>query len=139
MSFDPMAAAVDWLDAYRDGDIESILTMYAENAVLRCGCAGMKTINGKEGLRTYWLERLRNYPASDLDDLRPSEDGAAISYVTSDNVVSASLTFDASGKIVSQTCGQPIRAAASDQDKREAPGGHGVRSAPAIAPLFRQT
>ena len=30
MSFDPMAAAVAWFDAYRAGDIETILAMYAE-------------------------------------------------------------------------------------------------------------
>ncbi|WP_247383501.1 MULTISPECIES: hypothetical protein [unclassified Bradyrhizobium] len=29
-----MAAAVDWLDAYRAGDIETILGMYAEDAVI---------------------------------------------------------------------------------------------------------
>lgn len=119
MSLDPMAAAVDWLDAYRDGDIETILTLYAHNAVLHCGCGGMKTVSGKDGLRTYWQQRLLDYPASDLDDLRPSEGGAAISYVTSDNVVGASLTFDASGKIASQTCGPPL-GAANEPDKRKA-------------------
>jgi hypothetical protein len=50
MSFDPMAAAVDWLDAYRDGDIETILAMYADDAVVHCGCGGMKTISGRQGL-----------------------------------------------------------------------------------------
>lgn len=34
MSFDLMAAAVDWLDAYRAGDIETIFGMYAEDAVI---------------------------------------------------------------------------------------------------------
>lgn len=34
MSIDPMAAAIDWLDAYRAGDIETILGMYAEDAVI---------------------------------------------------------------------------------------------------------
>lgn len=31
MSFDPMAEAIDWLDAYRAGDI-SIVDMYADDA-----------------------------------------------------------------------------------------------------------
>ena len=38
MSFDPMAIAIDWLDAYRAGNIEAILEMYAEDAVVHCGC-----------------------------------------------------------------------------------------------------
>ena len=46
MSFDPMAAAVDWLDAYRAGDIEALLAMYADGAFIHCGCGGFKTSYG---------------------------------------------------------------------------------------------
>ncbi|MBR0995212.1 nuclear transport factor 2 family protein [Bradyrhizobium japonicum] len=105
MLFDPMAAAVDWLDAYRAGDIETILEMYADHAVVRCGCGGMKTIAGRQGLRAYWVDRLRRYPASSLDNLQPSADGTVISYVAQGRVVSAILTFDPSGKIAALTCG----------------------------------
>jgi hypothetical protein len=105
MSFDPMAFAVDWLDAYRAGDIEAILEMYADDAVLQCGCGGMKTITGAEGLRAYWVARLRDYPASNLDNLQPSEDGTMISYVTRNGVISAMLSFDGAGRISSFTCG----------------------------------
>lgn len=59
MPFDPMAAAVDLLDAYRAGDIEAIFAMYAENALVYCGCCDIKTITGKQALRTYWMDRLR--------------------------------------------------------------------------------
>jgi hypothetical protein len=104
MSFDPMAAAVDWLDAYRAGDIETILEMYAGDAVVHC-CGGMKTICGREGLRAYWVDRLKNYPASSLDDLQPTGNGTIISYVARDRVVSAILTFNASGKIAALNCG----------------------------------
>jgi ketosteroid isomerase-like protein len=34
MSFDPMAAAIDWLDAYRSSDLETILKMYSDDAVI---------------------------------------------------------------------------------------------------------
>jgi hypothetical protein len=106
MSFDPMAAAVDWLDAYRDGDLETILAMYADDAVVHCGCGGMKTIAGREGLRAYWIDRLKTYPASGLANLQPTRDGAMISYgVAARGVVSATLAFDASGKIAELTCG----------------------------------
>lgn len=99
MSFDPLAAAIDWLDAYRAGDIEAILEMYAEDAVVHCGCGGVKTITSREALRAYWLDRLREYPASKLDDLSPSHDGTIISYVTSNGVMRALIAFDAAGRI----------------------------------------
>jgi hypothetical protein len=104
MSFDPMAAAIDWLGAYRAGDIEGSLRMYADDAVVRCDCGGTKTITGKERLRAYWLERLREYPAFDLDNLQPTNVGTLISCVSRDGIVKAVLTFNASGQIASLTC-----------------------------------
>lgn len=104
MSFDPMAVAVDWLDAYRAGDIEAILEMHAEDAVVHCGCGGVKTITGRQALRAYWLDRLREYPASTLDDLNHSDDGTIISYVTSTGVMSALFAFDATGRIKELDC-----------------------------------
>jgi hypothetical protein len=106
MSFDPMAAAVDWLDAYRAGEIETILEMYADDATVHCGCGSMKApITGREGLHAYWTDRVRQFPASELDNLHPSDDGTLITYVARHGVVSVVLTFDALGQISSQTCG----------------------------------
>ncbi|QQN64912.1 nuclear transport factor 2 family protein [Bradyrhizobium diazoefficiens] len=106
MSFDPMAAAIDWLDAYRAGDVEAILEMYAEDAVVRCGCGGgVKTITSREALRAYWVDRLREHPAGKLDDLNPlQDDGTIISYVTNTGVMSALLAFDAAGRIKELNC-----------------------------------
>ena len=69
MTFDAMAAAIDWLDAYRDSDIETIVKMHADGAVVECHCDGAETITGRESLRAYWERRFTDYPASDLDDL----------------------------------------------------------------------
>jgi hypothetical protein len=80
MSFDPMAAVVDWLDAYRSGDLESILGLYSDIATIDCGCGGATTINGRDALRAYWEQRLRDSPAADLDDLQPARDGVAVTY-----------------------------------------------------------
>jgi hypothetical protein len=66
MSFDPMAAAIDWLDPYRAGDLDVLLNMYEENAVIDCGCAGKKTVTTFQGIRSYWVHRLRNYPAVEM-------------------------------------------------------------------------
>lgn len=109
MSFDPMAAAIDWLDAYRAGDLDAILKMHADDAVIHCGCGTMKTISGEETLRAYWVERLQEYPASDLDNVHPLQDGSLISYVTCMGVVDARLTFDASGRIVLIDCAPASR------------------------------
>ncbi|MET3966731.1 nuclear transport factor 2 family protein [Bradyrhizobium sp. S3.2.12] len=103
MAFDPMAAAVDWLDAYRAGDFETILQMYADDAVTECGCDNV-TIGGRESLRSYWVRRLKEYPASRLDDLKPSEDGATVLYLARDRMVSASLEFDEGGRIAVLRC-----------------------------------
>jgi hypothetical protein len=40
MTFDAMAAAVDWLDAYCAADIEAILKLFAYDALVECRCAG---------------------------------------------------------------------------------------------------
>lgn len=105
MSFDPMAAAIDWLDAYRAGDIEAILEMYAEDAVVHCGCGGVKTITGREALRAYWIDRLREHPAGELDGLnRSHNDETIISYITNTGVMSALFAFDAAGRIKELNC-----------------------------------
>src|ERR1700730_15316597 len=98
MIFDAMAAADDWLDAYRAGDIEAILRMYADDAVVECDCGGMKTLTGKEGLRACWEQRLKDYPALELADLQPCGDGATISYLARGGVVGTTLRFDANGR-----------------------------------------
>ena len=106
MSFDALAAAVDWLDAYRAGNVEAILEMCAENAVVQCGCGGAKVLTGREALRAYWVDRLREDPASALEDIQPSYDGVVISYVTRTGVVRACLVFDRTGKIKTLNCGR---------------------------------
>jgi ketosteroid isomerase-like protein len=104
MSFDPMAVAVDWLDACRAGDIEMILEMHAEDAVVHCGCGDVKTVTGRDALRAYWVDHLRKYPASTLDDLNPSHAGPLLSYVTGTGVMRALFEFDATGRIKTLNC-----------------------------------
>lgn len=101
-----MAVAIDWLDAYRAGDIEAILEMYADDAVVHCGCGGgVKTITSREALRAYWIDRLREHPAGKLDDLNPAHnDGTIISYTTNTGVMSVLLAFDGAGRIKELNC-----------------------------------
>ena len=44
---DPMAVAVDWLDAYRAARINQIVGMYSPDAVIECACGGRKIIHGR--------------------------------------------------------------------------------------------
>ncbi|QDM29315.1 nuclear transport factor 2 family protein [Tardiphaga sp. vice304] len=99
MSIDPMAATIDWLDAYRAGDLRTILSLYAEDATIECRCNGGATISGHTALRAYWRDRLLQYPASDLDNLRPTNNGAAIAYSSNGGVYRCDLEFNATGLI----------------------------------------
>ncbi len=105
MSFDPMAAVVDWLDAYRSGDLETILGFYADDATIECDCSGGTTISGHEALRAFWEQRLKDHPATELDNLQPARDGVAISYVSHGSAVRGDFEFDITGQITFQKCG----------------------------------
>ena len=57
-TFDPMAAAIDWLDAYR-AHSPLIVNLYAEDAILECACGrqivlfGRTTIAASSAIKTY--------------------------------------------------------------------------------------
>jgi ketosteroid isomerase-like protein len=108
MSFDPMAEAIDWLDAYRASDI-SIVDMYADDAALECACTGAATFAGRDAISAYWQQRFLRAPAGELVDLYMKGDAVALSYRASAETVLAILTFNDEGKIVRSTCG-PVTA-----------------------------
>jgi hypothetical protein len=103
-SFDPMAAAIDWLDAYRAASL-SIVDLYAEDAALECGCGGQKIIFGREAIAEYWRNRFIEEPAGELEELQPEGAAILISYRVSDGVVQAILDFDPEGRIERSRCG----------------------------------
>jgi hypothetical protein len=104
---DPMAIAIDWLDAYRAQALEQLIGLYDDHATHMCGCDGQKFIVGKQALRAYWIERFRTHPAFALDDLQPDGDAVSLSYLTRDGVVRASLLF-AGAKIAHVICGPAV-------------------------------
>jgi ketosteroid isomerase-like protein len=105
MSFDPMAAVVDWLDAYRSGDLNAIFALYADDAEIQCGCSGETSVSGSSAIRAYLEQRLRDFRAEELEDLQPADDGAAISYLSEGRRVRGSFEFNSHGKISFQRCG----------------------------------
>jgi ketosteroid isomerase-like protein len=66
---DPMAVAVDWLDAYRAARINQIVGMYSPDAVIECACGG-KVIHGQEAVAAYWRHRFIETPVLELEDLQ---------------------------------------------------------------------
>jgi hypothetical protein len=139
MTFDPMAVAVDWLDAYRAADLGAILNMYADDAVTDCTSDG-RTVTGMKGLRAYWERRFRDYPASDLDNLRASAEGARISFVARDRVVTATMEFNAEGRISRlRQMGGKTRRAWTEADIRQFRALAGKVSTAQIAVMFDRT
>jgi ketosteroid isomerase-like protein len=112
MSFDPMAAAIDWLDAFRSGDLDFMETMFADEAVIECACCA-SSLTGKEGLRAFWQSRLGDCAPSELDDLQPSGEGVMLTYAMRNGSVAATLDFDSNGRITFLHC-DLITAATSD-------------------------
>ena len=111
MSFDPMAAAIDWLDAFRSGDLESMATMFTDESVIECGCCAASIV-GKDGLRAFWQSRFGDCRPSELEDLQPSGEGIMLTYTMRHGLVAATLDFDSIGRIVSLQC--DLVTAASD-------------------------
>jgi ketosteroid isomerase-like protein len=102
-SFDPMAAAIDWLDAYRAGSL-SIVDLYSDDAALECECNGAKTLYGRAALSAYWRQRFTERPAGDLEDLQPDDDAIVVSYRVPLGVARSTLLFDGEGKIARCHC-----------------------------------
>jgi hypothetical protein len=103
-SFDPMAAAVDWLDAYRTANL-AIADLYSESALLRCDCDGTQELYGRAAIKAYWQQRFAEKPAGELTDLNLLDNGIVVSYRVPSGVVRATLFFDADGKIRRSRCG----------------------------------
>jgi hypothetical protein len=109
MSFDPMAAVVDWLDAYRSSDLETTLGLYADNAIIECSCNGMTSVTGRHSLRAYLKQRFEDYPASELDDLHPACEGVAIIYLCNGRPIRSDFEFNTDGQITFQRCSPQTR------------------------------
>ncbi|MGJ5222300.1 nuclear transport factor 2 family protein [Bradyrhizobium oligotrophicum] len=106
MHFDLLARAIDWLDAYRSLS-HDVVTMYADDATIFCGCGSEKALTGRMRVQSYWIKRFDEKPAGelvDIDDLGGNV--VAVTYRTQADVVRAVLGFDPStGLITVQRCG----------------------------------
>jgi len=105
-SFDPMAIAVDWLDAYRASDPD-IDNLYADDAAILCGCDDETAISNSAARKAYWASRYTEKPAGDLIDIEDRGGNVvALTYRAAGNAVLAVLSLDeSSGLITLQRCG----------------------------------
>lgn len=108
ISFDPMAVAIDWLEAYRAEDMEALLDLYDEGASLECGCGGQKILVGREAIRAYWELRFSEKPYSGFEEFTPIHRGVHFSYRIKSGVVKVLLDYNDDGKIERSRCGPTI-------------------------------
>jgi ketosteroid isomerase-like protein len=103
-AFDPMAATIDWLDAYRACSL-GIVNLYADDAALECGCGGQTVLYGRDAITAYWRLRFVDKPAGELQELQMNGNAVVVSYHIPDGIVKASLVFDREGHIARSQCG----------------------------------
>ncbi|MCP3442349.1 nuclear transport factor 2 family protein [Bradyrhizobium sp. CCGUVB14] len=105
--FDSLAAVVDWLDACRRGDLNSLLDFYDERAVMECNCEGV-SITGRHAISAYWAPKLasKHIRGFNLDHLALTGHGVQIDYQNYEGKpVRLYFRFGVSGQIIYASCG----------------------------------
>jgi hypothetical protein len=105
--FDPLAVAIDWLDAAKLGDLDGLLGLYDERATLECDCEGV-VFTGRQSLSAYWAPKLESKLAAafTLDDMILTGDGVQIDYKSYEGKPARiHFRFTPSGKIAHTSCG----------------------------------
>ena len=105
--FDPLAVAIDWLDACRRGDLDGLLDLYDERATLECDCEGV-VLTGRQSLWAYWGPKLESKLAAafTLDNMTPTGDGVQVDYQSCEGKpIRIQFRFAPSGKITHASCG----------------------------------
>lgn len=111
--FDQMGIVVDWFDACRNGDLEELLSLYADDASLECQCHGMRHYRGRHELGAYWGPQLGTFMSAGfgLEDISPAPHGVALEYSIAGSLrIRASFSFRADGKISRTTCEPALQA-----------------------------
>lgn len=108
--FDKIALVVDWLDACRNHELDTLIELYHNNASLECRCEGV-VISGRAALAAYWRAKFAAAAseAFGLEEITPL--GERILLDCSDFAgrrVRIAFTFDARGTILYTAC-RPAR------------------------------
>jgi hypothetical protein len=112
-----VAAVAGWFDAYERGDLNALLGLYDEHAVMECGCEGV-TLTGRDSIAAYWAPKLERKRVSAFDLYRLelvklTGYGVQIDYQTYEGKpVRFYFRFGSSNKIIYASCGPLIGRAA---------------------------
>ena len=104
-AYDPMAVAVDWLNAYRAARLDQMVGMYSPDAVIDCACGGDLAIYREDGIASFWQRRFIESPAPELVDLQIGGGEVVVTYLTSSGTVEALLDVGDDGLIACCSCG----------------------------------
>lgn len=106
-NFDEMAVVVDWLDCCRNRNLQALLDLYAEDALLECVCEDAR-VSGRAQLAGYWKPKLAagiSTTAFGLEEIIPVADKVMLEYLSFAGApVRITFTFDAHGKISHTRC-----------------------------------
>jgi SnoaL-like protein len=112
-NFDEMAVVVDWLDCCRSRNLEALLDLFAEDAVLECQCGcECSLITGRADLAGYWAPKLANVSpdAFGLEEITPHDDEVLLDYLSFEGKpVQILFVFDAQGRIARMRCAPSSR------------------------------
>jgi hypothetical protein len=109
--FDTMAVVVDWLDACRSRNLETLLDLYASDARLECACQGI-AVSGRPQLAAYWAPKLSGFQsrAFGLEQISPHPDGVLLDYSNFEGrAVRIVFIFDTEGRISHMRCEPLLR------------------------------
>jgi hypothetical protein len=104
--FDNMAVVVDWLDACRSGNLETLLDLYARDASMECACEGI-VASGRSELAAYWAPKLSGLRpgAFGLEQITPRPEGVMLDCSDFEGkAVRVVFVFDSEGKISHSHC-----------------------------------
>nr|WP_249803372.1 nuclear transport factor 2 family protein [Bradyrhizobium sp. 21] len=106
-----MGIVVDWVDACRNGDLATLLDLYADDAQVECTCNGTQHYRGRGELEAYWGPRLSTFSSAGfgLEEINPVAHGVDLEYSVAGALrIRASFCFSSEGKIYSTLC-EPAR------------------------------
>jgi len=107
-NFDPLAVVVDWLDACRMRELDTLLDLYDESATLECNCERV-SLTGREAIAAYWAQRLerRIHSTFTLDDMILTDCGVLVDYRGHEGkAIRIHFHFSRSGRILHTSCGR---------------------------------
>ena len=104
---DPIGVAMDWLETCKRRPVMALAELYAETAVLECGCEYPGKFLGRDRILKYWEPKLALPPPRPfkLEQIWPDTGGVALVYRYMDQpLIRIPFQFDMMGRIERSRC-----------------------------------